>query len=83
MESVSFAKFVKPSNTRVEVDFVKLPKEVVAAHELGKPAGAANSDFPYFLKPVECLKRSDAVKLADALFNETSEQKCIHIGQIC
>jgi hypothetical protein len=82
MESVSFAKFVKRSKTRVQIDFVELPKEVVAAHELGNPAGAANSDLPYFLKPVECLKRPDAVKLSGALFNETSEQKCIHIGQI-
>jgi hypothetical protein len=64
---------MKPSNTRVEVDFVELPKEVVAAHELGNPAGAANSDLPYFLNPVECLKRLDAVKLAGASFNETSE----------
>jgi hypothetical protein len=82
MESVSFAKFVKPSNTRVEVDFVELPQEVVAAHGLGNPAGAANSDLPYFLKPVECLKRPDGVKLAGAFLNETSDQKCIHIGQI-
>jgi hypothetical protein len=81
IESVAFAKFVKPSDTRVEVDFVELPKEVVAASELGNPAGLANSDLPYFLKPVECLKRPDAVKLAGAFFNETSEQKCIHIGQ--
>jgi hypothetical protein len=82
MESVSFVKFVKPSNTRVEVDFVELPKEVVAARELGNTAGAANSDLLYFLKPVEFLKRLDAVKLAGAFFNETSEQKYIHIGQI-
>jgi hypothetical protein len=46
MESVSFTKFVKPSNTWVEVDFVELPNEVVAPHELGNPAGAANSDLP-------------------------------------
>jgi hypothetical protein len=82
MEYVSFAKFVKPSNTWVEVDFVELPKEVVTAHELGNSAGVANSNLPYFLKPVECLKRRDAVKLTGAFFNETSEQKCIHIGQI-
>jgi hypothetical protein len=82
MESVSFAKFVKRSNTRVEVDFAELPKEVFAAHEPGNPAGAANSDLPYFRKPVECLKGPDAVKLANVFFNETSEQKYIHIGQI-
>jgi hypothetical protein len=82
MESVSFAKSVKLSNTPVEIDFVELSKEVVAAHELGNPAGAADSDLPYFLEPVECLKRPDAVKLAGAFFNETSEQKYIHIGQI-
>jgi hypothetical protein len=40
MESMSFAKFVKPSDRRVEVDFVELPKELVAAHKLGNPAGA-------------------------------------------
>jgi hypothetical protein len=82
MELVSFAKFVNPSNTRIEVDSVELPKKVVAAHELGNPAAAANSDLPYFLKPVDCLKRPDAVKLPGAFFTETSEQKCIHIGQI-
>jgi hypothetical protein len=73
MEPVSFAKFVKPSNTRVEIDFVKLSKEVIAAHELGNPAGAANSGLMYFLKPIECFKCPDAVKLACAFFNETSE----------
>jgi hypothetical protein len=82
MESVSFAKFVKPSDTRVGGDFVELPKEVIAAYEPGNPVGAVNSDLPYFLKSVECLKCPDAVKLVGALFNETSEQKRIHIGQI-
>jgi hypothetical protein len=82
MESISFAKFGKPSNTRVEVDFVELLKEVVTAHELGNPACAANSDLPQFLKPVEYLKYPNAIKLAGAFFNETSEQKCIHIVQI-
>jgi hypothetical protein len=82
MEFVSFAKFVNPSNTPVKIDFVELPKELIAVHELGNPAGAANSDLPYFLKPVEWLKRPDAVKLAGEFFNETSEQKCIHIGQM-
>jgi hypothetical protein len=82
MEPVSFAKFVKPSNTRVDVDFVELPKEVVTVHELGNPADAANSDLPYFLKPIECLKCPDSVKFAGAFFNETSEQKYIHIGQM-
>jgi hypothetical protein len=82
MEPLSFAKFVKSSNTRVEVDCVELTEEVVAVHELCDPAGAADSDVPYFLKPVECFKRPDAVKLAGAFFNETSEQKFIHIGQI-
>jgi hypothetical protein len=82
MESVSFAKFVKPSNTWVEVDFVELPKEVVAAHKLGNPAEPANLNLPYFLKPVECLKRPNAAQLVGSLFNETSEQKCIHVGQI-
>jgi hypothetical protein len=82
MESVSFAKFVKPSNAQVEVDFVELPKEVVTAHGLGNPAGAENSDLPYFLKPVECLKRPDDIKFAGAFSNETSEQKYIHSGQI-
>jgi hypothetical protein len=82
MEPESVAKFVKPSNTRVKIDFVELPKEVVAAHELGNPAGAVDSDLPYFLKPIECLKRPDAVKLAGAFFKEMSEQNCIHIGEI-
>jgi hypothetical protein len=75
MGPLSFAKFVKPSKARVEVAFVELVKEVVAAHEPGNPADAENSDLPYFLKPVKCLKHPDVVKLAGASFNEASEQK--------